>query len=637
MNLLSINFGHDASLALFVDGELVQFEELERVSRLKHQYGLTSEQILSFIERKSISLHDIDLTTVCGTQFWVFSHSDDIKVVFGSLPSTPYGMRLASGRYGPQKVAPGNEPAPAVYYSKHLEAQNIKHFSESCGPIEYRTQYIKGFDFSENILANQLNHCIDWATKNSEQVQSEFFVPGTISIRNHELPTMFVDHHFCHANYAYFYSPQNRSIVCTHDGSHPGTPFRSGGIYVTSENGVIPVIDHRLCLGYLYDLVACHAGVGGDPGKLMGLSSYALPDTRAFAILQDIFSLATKPYHAHEIDLLAEKLIELSSKRTLTQTNQIRRFKFSDQIKAQGIQAAANAQMIVENAFLYSVGTAASLIAEVDESYGILNLTGGFTLNCPTNSALKQRHCNLSINPLPGCGDTGISIGAGVAAHKVLGIPLKRESSQDMSSAFPPLKFNISFSENDFLKYQLVRHEVACTIPEFIAERILEKKILCLFRGRSEVGPRALGRRSIIAYALLDEIRNRINISKGRETWRPLAPICRVEDYDEYFDGNADDSKFMLFTNRVKDNSLKGITHVDGTARVQAITQQDPWIHEALGIIKSKGGTPVIINTSFNCAGEPIVETIQHAFRSFSLMNFDYLVTEHGIFKKADS
>ena len=110
--------------------------------------------------------------------------------------------------------------------------------------------------------------------------------------------------------------------------------------------------------------------------------------------------------------------------------------------------------------------------------------------------------------------------------------------------------------------------------------------------------------------------------------------MCRVDDYSEYFDGDPKDAQYMLFTHGVRDARLKGVTHVDGSARIQSIGAQDGWLYEALGIIKQQGQVPVIINTSFNCAKEPIVETIQNAFASFAKMGADYLVTEYGVFER---
>jgi predicted NodU family carbamoyl transferase len=387
-------------------------------------------------------------------------------------------------------------------------------------------------------------------------------------------------------------------------------------------------------LGYIYDKIADFAGVN-EPGKLMGLASYAKPNVNTKYVLNKILSEIIENTKINEVlESAVKDIIEISSKEKNINKNLKSKFIFSEKITEEGIQAAANTQFIVENFFIDNIGAIVTLIESLDKSFNTLNLTGGFTLNCPTNTSLSKKYKNLYVNPLPACGDSGISIGAGVAAMLVFNHEVERDKNKNLSAAFPPLNINTKFTNEDYEIFGLAKHKYNGRTEVFLAEMLIKKKILCLFRGRSEVGPRALGRRSIIATATSEKIRDKINKAKGRELWRPLAPICRIEDYNDYFEGDGLNSQFMLFTNKVKSSVLKGVTHVDGTARVQSITEQDFWIHNCLSIMKNKKEIPVIINTSFNCAGEPIVESIQDAFKSFSKMNFDYLVTDIGIFTK---
>jgi carbamoyltransferase len=633
MNILGINFGHDASLALFCDGELVQFEELERASRLKHQYGVTSSQIFDFLERVNLTVNDINLASVCGTQAWALPHSDDIEISIGLFSEMHQEIFGKQFKFGAKSYLQGNSTG-GDYYLNQLKAQNIQQATMSLVVEALQYPYLQGFDFSGEMLAKEFKKLIEMDEERLKKLQAEFLAPGTIRISGTQLPVFFVDHHYCHSNYAYFYSPKVQSIISTHDGGLPAYPFNSGGIYISNERGVIPIVDHRLFLGYLYDQISGYAQVGGDPGKLMGLSSYAVADTATLGTVKELIACTSRKFNQSEMDQLISTVINYSLNKSLIRINKKNKFKFGDQISLPHIQTAANAQSVVEGVFVHAIGSTASLIADIDDAYTTLNLTGGFTLNCPTNNLIKQKFQNLTINPLPGCGDTGESIGACVAIHAFLKINLKREQVGELSAAFPPFNFEAKFSDTDYISRNLKKLDYSGSIPEFIADAIIDKKILCIFRGRSEVGPRALGRRSIIAHAIYEDIRDRINISKGREVWRPLAPICRADDFTEYFDGDAYDSRYMLFTNRVKNLCLKGVIHVDGSARAQAISNQDEWLYDALDRIKSLGHIPVIINTSFNCAGEPIVESIQDAFRSFSAMNFDYLVTEYGIFGK---
>ena len=219
MNLLSLNFGHDASLALFRAGELVQFEELERTSRLKHQFGLTSEQVFRFLGAAQTSVSELDLATVCVTQFWALPHSADIGLSLGEF-SPAHESVLGRMQLGPKTLASGGGEG-GDYYRPHLHALGITQGAASLGGAEYRHEYLRGFGFSADALAGKLRWLAKADAAAIKAAQAEFFVPGTLRLRGASLPALFVDHHFCHANYAWFYSPQLRSIVCTHDGGCP--------------------------------------------------------------------------------------------------------------------------------------------------------------------------------------------------------------------------------------------------------------------------------------------------------------------------------------------------------------------------------------------------------------------------------
>src|SRR5262249_5143113 len=141
---------------------------------------------------------------------------------------------------------------------------------------------------------------------------------------------------------------------------------------------------------------------------------------------------------------------------------------------------------------------------------------------------------------------------------------------------------------------------------------------------------------SILAKASSAAVRDRINALKGRENWRPLAPIVRNEDFHRYFHGNAEACRFMLFTYPVISLDLPGITHVDGTARVQTIGPDDAFLSAVLAALPAHGEPAVMVNTSFNTAGEPIVETVAHAIDSFAKLNADWLIVEDALYRLKD-
>mgnify|MGYP001256283784 CR=1 FL=1 len=293
-------------------------------------------------------------------------------------------------------------------------------------------------------------------------------------------------------------------------------------------------------------------------------------------------------------------------------------------------QAAANAQRFVQELYISLIGNYCDKLCAMMPSYSKVYTTGGFALNCPTNTELNYRFSKTSFIPLPGVGDTGLSIGAAVAILHFINIPVRLT---DTDPAFPASRLNHRKKSHDFesLVKLPIPHKEIC---QKVAAELALGKVICVQKGRSEVGPRALGSRSIIAWAGSDTIRDYINKRKGRELWRPLAPICRYSDYYDFFIGDAEACAYMLTVSKVRSSEIPAVTHVDNTSRVQVINETSKDLFEVLGCLKNLDKAPVIVNTSFNIAGEPIVETAEDAAKSFLKLGFDYLWTEEGLFSQ---
>ena len=213
-----------------------------------------------------------------------------------------------------------------------------------------------------------------------------------------------------------------------------------------------------------------------------------------------------------------------------------------------------------------------------------------------------------------------------------MGIPVANAAKEyAMAPAFPP-SYRIKLTEKiDSVKVKWHSKISSESIEELVNE-LLKGKVICVHQGRSEVGPRALGHRSIIAWAGDESVRDRINSAKGREAWRPLAPIVLRKDFDRFFSGDPDECRYMLTVSKVKNGLIPAVTHVDNTARVQVLDESEFFLSELLLVLNAKSMAPVIINTSFNCAGEPLVESFEDSIQSFSKMQFDYLVLEKDIY-----
>jgi carbamoyltransferase len=168
----------------------------------------------------------------------------------------------------------------------------------------------------------------------------------------------------------------------------------------------------------------------------------------------------------------------------------------------------------------------------------------------------------------------------------------------------------------------------------YLARAIHEGAVVGIFEKGAEIGPRALGHRSLVASPLIAENWPLLNRIKGREQWRPLAPIVLPEDADRLFDGFPPDSYYMLFNARARTRELPAVTHIDGTARIQIAHPDNGFIFGLLQEFKTVSGCGVLVNTSFNGPDEPIVETPQHALQAFSRMKFDFLYLDGLVLRR---
>ena len=646
MNVLSINFGHDASLCIFTGGRLIDFVEVERESRLKHHLGLPSKFIIEYLARNKMSFEKFDVICLSGTQFWGSHHEKSLEINYGysslhkKITKSFDSWDLTNFIFSPSAFSPGD------VYETQLKAQNLDAHTRSPVKKLWRTPILPSVIDDRKIIHNLLGFHKGVTEDSIQEFQSDFFTPLTIKMCGIEKPGFYTDHHAAHANYAGYYAKEN-SIIVTHDGGLPGTqvtdegkhmlPFNSGGVYLfEKKKGITPILSHNFALGYIYDQVACQFGI--DAGKLMGLASYGRFNKQINEIINHyILNLFNANFLLATLNQYVKEILKISSVAPDIRKNKANSFKFDFENPAFAIQSASNVQYFVQRTFVDLISNFCEAINEFDDSFKDVFMTGGFALNCPTNSAIIAASPCLNYKPLPGVGDTGLSLGAAVGLHFFLGLNLQLESSNDeMAAAFPPSSFKTFSGKRNFQDLEKVKCKPEA-LSSFVAKELAMGKVFCIQRGRSEVGPRALGHRSIIAWAGIEGMRDFINEKKGRENWRPLAPICSVEDFSNYFSGEIEDSRFMLTVSKSKPLQVPAITHVDNTARVQVIDQGEPFLYDILKELRFLKLAPIIVNTSFNCAGEPVVETFENAVNSFNIMGFDYLISEMDIFKKNEN
>ena len=623
MIILSINFGHDASLSLFENENIIDFLEIERISRLKHHVGITSNLIKSFLKQNNMEFKSVSSICVTGTQNWPLCHTSDliIKNDWTQEHNVLFNENLNNLIKKNNNFVKSSETLDSMN-SKVLKKQFIKTATPSLNRLEWNSPYLDGVNiFQENI--NELFNSLE--NKKYKYICPDFYIPISLSFEGIVKCGFYINHHAAHAFHAAKYSKKS-SIIVTHDGGLNILPFNSGGIYYYDyQKGLFPINSHNFAFGQIYDYVSQYFNI--TPGKLMGLASFG----NANPYIQNIENIAFDIFNApvnvrtNKVKELTNSILEISKKSQSINTNNLTEFNFEFEDRDFAIQAAVNTQTLVQSLFCKQISRVVSLIQNIKPDTKDLMLTGGFTLNCPTNSQLEVMLPSFNIKPLPACGDTGISIGGAVALNYLSkNKSLSDENLDFNNAAFPISKLNkINHIQNkDFVLRPIDKNNLINLVSKLLSEN----KIICINRGRSEVGPRALGNRSIIALASSSKTRDLINTAKGREDWRPLAPICCDIDFHDYFEGSVSNSRFMLFTNKVKTNLTNAIKHVDNTARVQCLYDKTDWLYQTLQVLKSKGLTPVIVNTSFNCAGEPIVEDLEQSLNSFEKMGFDCLI-----------
>ena len=326
--------------------------------------------------------------------------------------------------------------------------------------------------------------------------------------------------------------------------------------------------------------------------------------------------------------------------------------------------AASTVQRFTEEALL---GLARYTKQTIGESK--LCVSGGVFLNCIANHKIARSGFFTEVFAMPACGDEGHALGAAFAVSAMLkGRPLESTAHNSCATAerrtgeAGPADSVADFQPSDstippILPYAGLSHDRASVeaaiarnnltyqwheddvLAEEIAAIIENGRTVGLLRGRSELGPRALGHRSILADPRSSTMKKHLNAHvKFREAFRPYAPIVLAEYATDIFD-LAQPSPFMLFACDVRPKYqalLPAVTHVDGTARVQTVDESEPFLRALLLAFYRRTSIPVLLNTSFNLAGEPIVETPEDAIRAFLSCGLDVLVLEGAVITKAD-
>ena len=468
----------------------------------------------------------------------------------------------------------------------------------------------------------------------------------------------FSEHHYSHAASAFFPSPFKDAIILTLDGVGE---WATTTVSIGNENNleIIKEIHFPHSLGLLYSAFTYYTGFKVNSGeyKLMGLAPYGKPIYRDHIIknLIDIkedgsFRLNMEYFnYATGLTMTNSKFSELFGKKV--------RNPESEQLTQFHMDIAASIQVVTEEIVL-------KLTRDLAKKYKIRNLcmAGGVALNCVANGKILKDNIFNNIWIQPAAGDAGGSLGAALAYwHKELKKPRIYSSIDNMNGSYLGPKY-----QNDQIQYSLKELKGVykklddSSLIQEVALQLSNQKTIGWFQGRMEFGPRALGSRSILADPRSEAMQKILNLKvKFRESFRPFAPSVLAEDVQKWFDLKCN-SPYMLLVAEIKKSLqismskdqqnlfgidklnikrsiIPAVTHVDYTARVQTVHKEtNPRFYNLLNEFKKLTNCPVLVNTSFNVRGEPIVNTIEDAFKCFMGTNLDILVCENYILYKED-
>jgi len=585
MNILGISsFYHDSAACVLVDGDIVAAAQEERFTRKKHDADFPINAINYCLDEAGINIKQIDCISFYDKPFLKFERI--LETYFSYAP------------------------------------KGIRSFLKSM-PI-----WIKNKLWIKLIIQNELEY------------------DGKI---------LFPEHHLSHAASSCFVSNFKESAFLTMDGVGEWTTC-SWGICKDNNIKIMAEIEFPNSLGLLYSAFTYYTGFKVNSGeyKLMGLAPYGKPKYK------DII-------YKHLIDVKSDGSFKMNMdyfdycvglKMTNSRFNKL--FdgpprEPESKITQREMDIASSIQKVTEEIVI-------KIAKYVKQETGMKNLclAGGVALNCVSNGNLLKKNLFKDIYIQPASGDAGGAIGSALLAwHSYYEKPRNYNNYDKMQGSYLGPEYDnkkiANFLNENNYPYKKLQKNYLCLM---VAEHLCNQKIIGWFQGRMEFGPRALGNRSILGDPRIADMQKKMNLKiKYRESFRPFAPSIRLENLSEYFDLNKE-SPYMLLVAKIsseqrlansnRDDNSKGfeklstirstlpaITHVDFSARVQTVNKKTNLLyHELITKFYNKTNCPVIVNTSFNVRGEPIVCSPSDAYVCFMRTEMDYLVLGNYILEK---
>lgn len=449
-------------------------------------------------------------------------------------------------------------------------------------------------------------------------------------------PKVFlIDHHLCHASSAFRCSGFDESAILILDGQ--GEHCSTSIWYGNKDKEIKLIWSGKIeeSLGFFYSAVCRYIGMrNGDEGKLMGLAPYGIPDERIIKSLRKFRGkLSRKDYvnrNGQMKPIINQWLVFFKNNfgpedKTKTGFNNING-QIKKELKFTKFQKnfAASAQKFLEEEIVKYSQKALDLTKSSN-----LCLSGGVAMNCIANSKILKKISLNNFYVQPVSNDAGTAIGAALEASYMKGV----RNFEKMDNVY----LGPSFDNNQIkkvldeakIKYKYIKE------IEKIGARLLSKgKIIAWFQGRMEMGPRALGNRSILADPSKMNMNKKVNLIKNREKWRPFAPSILKEKVSEYF-APKDNYLFMIVGSDVINKKIPAVTHKDNTSRPHSVDKKiNPRYYKLIQEFEKLSKTPVVLNTSLNDKGEPLVCSPKDALRTFFSTRLEYMIMGNYLIKK---
>lgn len=603
-NILGIHFGHDGAVCVVSGGRIRSYVQTERRTRIKHAGGVPWLVIDEALRHAQMRPEDVELVTITSTQHRECVLENPGAFSFNYMPN---GLDASIDR-NYERVRASMTQSFLIREAHRQRDQHPRdpnltqwpYFSEAISSVGYPALR---FQIRSGAPARA------FAADHRAAATAACTLPIACVLFGRHIPGFFVDHHAAHCASAFFKSPFDAAVVISADGGKIGN--FGGFVMHGREDGLVPVETHEFVGGPFYDAVAQRIGL--DAGKLMGLAGHGSCDGETIGLRnrdpRDALSELLGRFDANDLDQAMR-----------------------DPLTPTGRKLAADAQASFEAEFAATVCQAVDRFSKMSDQPAVC-LSGGCALNCPTNTILMRRYGEDRVFIESSCNDEGLAFGSAAWAYvNVLGRSIDADARAVNRSPFQgayPGDTRRALDRAREAGLELTDRDAG---RAGMCEAVLRGEIGAVMRGKSEIGPRALGHRSIIGRADIPDHHARINDIKQREQWRPLAPMVPGHLFARYFEGPK--NPYMLATSRVATDRTPAARHADGSARVQVLEDED--LYGEIAVSMEAANIPgVLINTSFNGRDRPLFDDACDAV-DFVIRNDDlrYVLIEDVLVRK---